>query len=91
MWVNRKGRYPYVSRETWVTRAWLLIRKVDRQRGVSSYSDRRVAVELLALAPTGRHGVPKHLVSYLQEVLCGSAEEVPYRPAGDAAEEGMGS
>lgn len=86
-WVNRKGRYPYTNRDTWITRAWLLIRKVDRQAGVSSYSDRRVAVELLRLAPAG---TPGHLMTMIEEVINGSAEERPY--AGDARpEEGVGS
>lgn len=85
-WVNRKGRYPYVDTQTWTTRVWLLLRKVQRQQNVSSLSDRRVAIELLRLRP---RGVANHLVEYLEEILSGCAEERPYR-ASDAPEAGLG-
>ena len=89
MWVNRKGKYPYVSRDTWTTRVWLLIRKVDRQRGISSFSDRRVAIEMLRLAP---QGAPAGLMLHLEEVITSAAEEHPWNPSpgGSSPEEGVG-
>ena len=38
--------FPYVSRETWCTRGWLLVRKVRRYALVTDH-DRRVAMLLL--------------------------------------------
>lgn len=87
MWISKRSRYPYVSRETWTTRTWLLLKKIDRQSSVVSLSDLRVAVELLRLQPKG---TPEHLVTYLEEVITHGTDEVPnaYR---SAPEEGVGS
>ena len=88
MWINRKGKYPYVDQATWTTRVWLLIRKVDRQKMISTYSDRRVAIEMLRLAPKG---APAHLLTYLEEVLTNAAEAEPLSfPGSSASQAGMG-
>jgi len=86
-WKSR-DRYPYVSRETWTTRTWLLLKKVDRQCGIVGLSDLRVAVELLRLAPKT---APAHLMQYLEEVITHGTDERP-TPVYDAPpEEGVGS
>lgn len=87
MWISRRSKYPYVSRETWTTRTWLLLKKVDRQSNVVSISDLRVAVELLRLQPKG---APEHLCTYLEEVITHGTDEVPNRYL-TAPEEGVGS
>jgi hypothetical protein len=50
MWVNRKDRYPRVSRETWWTRYHLLGRKIQAQGSVPTTNDRRVAAILAQTA-----------------------------------------
>jgi len=47
LWTNRYGTMPYVSRETWFTRFWLLHRKVESQDDVQTSHDARVADAML--------------------------------------------
>jgi len=47
-----KSTYPYVRKEDWCTRGWLLVRKVRRQSASTDY-DRRVAMLLLERQPSG--------------------------------------
>ena len=46
MFVARSAKYPYVSRETWFTRFWLLHRKISAAREITE-NDRRVARAML--------------------------------------------
>ena len=73
MWINRKGKYPYTPLDVWTTRVWLLIRKVQSQAGYATITDRRVAVEILRLAP---RNAGQNLKSMLEEVLCDAPD--PY-------------
>lgn len=86
-WKSHRDRYPYVSRETWTTRTWLLLKKVDRQAGIVGLSDLRVAVELLRLAPKA---APAHLMQYLEEVITHGTDERPASGYYSAQEEGVG-
>lgn len=87
-WISRRDKYPYVSRETWTTRTWLLLKKVDRQSGVVGLSDLRVAVELLRLAPKA---APQHLMQYLEEVITHGTDARPASGYYPASQEGVGS
>jgi len=91
MWVNRKGRQGYVTEDVWTTRVWLLLRKIDRQHGFATITDRRVAVEILRLAP--RHA-GQNLKSMLEEVIVDAPDpyvSLPRDPAVPPPQEGMGT
>jgi hypothetical protein len=60
MWVNRTARYPYVSRETANTRAWLLMRNDPRSANMHK---RRLAGLLL------EHYVGRQLPQGTRELL----------------------
>lgn len=73
-WVNRAGRYPYVSRETWWTRYWLLVRKVPVNPLRPTHHDRRTAAILRTAAqrldlPSSPRGSAAD--EYLQEIIHG--------------------
>lgn len=88
-WINRRGKYPFVDPQVWVTRYWLLRRKITKQAGFATPCDRRVAAELLAFAEgRGRCGAPKHLVTDLREAVLNGPDPNPYSPE---AEEGLGA
>jgi hypothetical protein len=67
MWIS-KGKYPYQSRSDWITRSWLLIRKVINQDGQPTMNDVRVAKILLHHVPRVAR-CPKHLQVMLEEVI----------------------
>ena len=68
MWISR-GRYPHMSRKDWITRSWLLIRKVINQDGVPYRNDVRVAEVLLYHSGQMPRNAPKHLMVMLEEVI----------------------
>lgn len=92
MWINKRGRYPFVDPSVWVTRYWLLRRKINSQAGFVTPSDRRVAAELLAFAERrhGRCGAPKHLVVDLLEAVLHGPDPNPYY-SDATSEEDLGS
>jgi hypothetical protein len=90
MWINRKGKYNHVTEGVWTTRVWLLLRKIDRQHGFATITDRRVAVEILRLAP---RNAGQNLKSMLEEVLVDAPDPYVSLPAhltSPAPQEGMG-
>jgi hypothetical protein len=91
MWVNRKGRPNYVTESVWNTRVWLLLRKIDRQHGFATITDRRVAVEILRLAP---RDAGQSLKNMLEEVMLDAPDpyvSLPRDPAVPPPQEGMGT
>jgi len=55
MWVNRHGKYPYINRNTWNTRAWLIIRK---DPATATSTNRRAAALLFECSITDPRGKP---------------------------------
>jgi hypothetical protein len=91
LWINRRGRYPYVNTETWTTRAWLLLRKIDRQAGFATITDRRVAIEILRLAP---RNAGQDLCKLLEEVIVDAPDpyvSLPLDPSIPRPQEGLGT
>ena len=68
MWISRHAKYPHVTRKDWITRSWLLIRKVINQDGVPYANDVRVAEVLLYHSGRVRQ-CPDHLKVMLEEVI----------------------
>lgn len=90
-WISR-GRYPYMNRQDWITRAWLLIRKVTSQDGTPTINDVRVAKILLHHGQRGRTAMPVHLTLMLEEVII-NGPTTPYScpHCGTPAEKDLGT
>ena len=67
VWISR-GKYPHQSRQDWITRSWLLLRKVINQDGQPTANDVRVAKILLHHSPRVAR-CPEHLKKMLEEVI----------------------
>jgi len=56
VYVDRSGKYPYISVGAWFTRYYYLQRKIQLQDCVPTHTDRTVAAILLSYAPRVRGG-----------------------------------
>jgi len=90
VWIFKRGKYPYVNTECWTTRVWLLLRKIDRQHGFATITDRRVSMELVRLAP---RDAGQELKSMLEEVIMDAPDPYVSLPRDPACppQEGMGT
>jgi hypothetical protein len=82
MWVNRKGRYPYITRDAWSTRAWLLVRKDPK---TASAAARRVAAMLFEVKVHDPRGKPLGVMEILGEWINGYEDSHPAIAAPGAA------
>lgn len=71
VWIS-KGKYLYQNRADWITRAWLLIRKVINQSNEPTANDVRTArilIRVAAVLRPPRRTAPQHLLGMLEEVI----------------------
>jgi len=94
MWVNRAGRYPYITRDVWSTRVWLLIRKDPKSALATT---RRVAAMLDVCTVHDGRGKPQGVVELLSKWMDQYDDSHEYPPSatpgaiGTEAEARMGS
>jgi len=80
IWKTRGARQGgYVDRSDWITRAWLLIRKVISQDGQPTVNDVRVARILLHYSGRFRNA-PNHLIKMIEEVVIDGTHLAPLCP-----------
>jgi hypothetical protein len=68
-WISKRAKYPYMNRQDWITRSWLLVRKVTNQDGVPTMNDVRVAKILLHHGARLGAKCPNHLRLMIEEVI----------------------
>ena len=90
VWIFKGARYPHISRSEWITRTWLLIRKVINQNNTPTWNDVRVAKVLINFAPRISRP-PAHLLEMLEEVIINGPTSTACPHCAAAAQEDLGS